>query len=226
MKAAVAVFPGSNCDTDVIRAVKAALDITPEPAWHNDDRLPEGTDLAVLPGGFSYGDYLRCGAIAHTAPIMADIRRHAGRGGLVLGICNGFQILTEAGMLPGVLLVNRDLSFICKSVSVKVERSDTPFTCCYGQGDVITVPIAHNEGRYYLPSQELSLLEERGQVLFRYHGPNPNGAVNGIAGIINREGNVLGMMPHPERCTESILGCDDGAPLWFSVRKWLERNGA
>ncbi len=226
MKVAVVVFPGSNCDRDVVKAVKTATGSTPVQTWHGEDRLPEGTDLVVLPGGFSYGDYLRCGAMAHTAPIMADVRRHADRGGLVLGICNGFQILTEAKMLPGALLVNRDLSFICRPVSIRVERSDTAFTCCYRTGDVITIPIAHYEGRYHLPSDELALLEDRGQVLFRYHGDNPNGALNDIAGIVNRDGNVLGMMPHPERYTERLLGCDDGAPMWFSVKKWIERTGA
>lgn len=226
MKVAVVVFPGSNCDRDVVKAVKHVTGDVPELTWHCDRSLPEGTDLVVLPGGFSYGDYLRCGAMAHTAPIMTDVRRHADRGGLVMGICNGFQILTESRMLPGALLVNRDLDFICKVVQLKVERTDTAFTGDYSKGQVISIPIAHHEGRYHLPEEELKLLEERGQVVFRYSGENPNGALNDIAGIVNEGGNVLGLMPHPERYSDGLLGGDHGAPVWTSLKKWIERTGA
>lgn len=226
MKVAVVVFPGSNCDRDVVKAVKHVTGDVPKLVWHSDPTLPEGTDLVVLPGGFSYGDYLRCGAMAHTAPIMTDVRRHADRGGLVMGICNGFQILTEARMLPGALLVNRDLNFICRTVNLKVERTDTPFTEDYSLDQIIPIPIAHQEGRYHLPEEELKLLEKKGQVVFRYAGENPNGALNDIAGIVNEKANVLGMMPHPERYSDTLLGGDLGAPVWTSLKKWIERTGA
>ncbi|PIE54823.1 MAG: phosphoribosylformylglycinamidine synthase I [Dethiosulfovibrio peptidovorans] len=225
MNPTVVVFPGSNCDRDVYRAIKETVGISPHMTMWHRDRLPEGTNLVILPGGFSYGDYLRCGAIAKTAPIMADVRRHAERGGLVLGICNGFQILTEAGLLPGALLVNRDLTFICRPVVLRVERNDTAFTGDYSVEQKVTIPIAHYEGRYHLPKDDLKTLESNGQVVFRYDGENPNGALNDIAGVINEEGNVLGMMPHPERYTEAILGGEDGAAMWTSLRKWIERTG-
>ncbi|MCF4113449.1 MULTISPECIES: phosphoribosylformylglycinamidine synthase subunit PurQ [Dethiosulfovibrio] len=226
MNVAVVVFPGSNCDRDVVKAIKYATGDEAELVWHGETELPGETDLVVLPGGFSYGDYLRCGAMAHTAPIMADVKRHADRGGLVLGICNGFQVLTESKMLPGALLVNRDLAFICRPVEISVERDDTAFTSGYEKGQVITVPIAHYEGRYHLPEDELELLEKRGQVAFRYSGGNPNGALNDIAGIYNEGGNVLGMMPHPERYSDRAVGGDDGLPMWLSIKRWIERTGA
>lgn len=234
MKTVVVVFPGSNCDRDVVKAIELATGTEVVEVWHGETKLPEDTDLVVLPGGFSYGDYLRCGAMARTAPIMDDVKRHAEEGGLVLGICNGFQILTEAGMLPGALLVNRDLAFICRPVHIRVEKNDTPFTNKNEVGQALEIPIAHYEGRYYLPEDELAQLENNGQVVFRYcdkngvvgEGSNPNGAINDIAGIANERGNILGMMPHPERYTDALLGGDDGNSLWLSVVSWIERMGA
>ena len=193
--------------------------------WHAETALPAGTDLVVVPGGFSYGDYLRCGAIAARAPIMQAVRRFAGSGGLVLGVCNGFQILCEAGLLPGVLMRNQALKFICRDVFLKVERSDSPFTRGYNAGQVVRVPIAHGEGNYVADSETLVRLEGEGRVLFRYVSPegardpawNVNGASNAIAGIVNERGNVLGMMPHPENHVESQLGVTDGRGLFAGL---------
>ena len=193
--------------------------------WHAETALPAGTDLVVVPGGFSYGDYLRCGAIAARAPVMQAVRRFAGSGGLVLGVCNGFQILCEAGLLPGVLMRNQALKFICRDVFLKVERSDSPFTRGYNAGQVVRVPIAHGEGNYVADSETLARLEGEGRVLFRYVSPegvrdpawNVNGASNAIAGIVNERGNVLGMMPHPENHVERQLGVTDGRGLFAGL---------
>jgi phosphoribosylformylglycinamidine synthase subunit PurQ / glutaminase len=204
-----------------------------EPAmvWHADTALPAGTDIAVLPGGFSYGDYLRCGAIAARAPIMDAVRAFAAKGGLVLGVCNGFQILCEAALLPGVLMRNAGLRFICREVYLRVERSDTPFTRGYNAGQVICVPTAHGEGNYVADTETVARLEGEGRVVFRYAAPagalapewNFNGATNAIAGIVNARGNVLGMMPHPENHVETELGPTDGRGLFQGLAEYLDR---
>jgi len=230
MKAAVVIFPGSNCDRDVIHALETVSGIPTQAVWHKEPSLPEGTGLVVLPGGFSYGDYLRCGAMAARSPIIAAVRDHALRGGLVLGICNGFQVLTETGLLPGALLANISLEFICSTCLLKVERTDTPFTNAFAKGQIVQFPIAHHEGLFFLPEKDLEELEANHQVVFRYASADgssgslcsPNGALNGIAGIVNREGNVLGLMPHPERASEPLLGCADGIGMWNSIKNWLE----
>ena len=218
MKAAVVVFPGSNRERDVARALTLIGADAPEMVWHAETVLPLQTDLVVLPGGFSYGDYLRCGAIAAHAPIMSAVRDHARHGGLVVGICNGFQILCEAGLLPGVLLYNAGLKFLCKDVHLRVERSDTPFTRGYEKGQVIRVPIAHGEGNYFADPPTIAQLEREGRVLFRYTSPegvcssqwNLNGSTNAIAGVLSEQGNVLGLMPHPENHVEAQTGSTDG----------------
>jgi phosphoribosylformylglycinamidine synthase subunit PurQ / glutaminase len=225
VKSAVVVFPGSNREADVARALKLAAGSKPAMVWHADTALPAGTDLVVLPGGFSYGDYLRCGAIAARAPIMEAIRAHARKGGLVLGICNGFQILCEAGLLPGVLARNAGLKFICHEVYLRIERSDTPFTRRYNAGDVIRVPIAHGEGNFIADSETLARLEDEGRVVFRYTSAdgtrdaafNYNGATNAIAGIVSENRNVLGLMPHPENHVDPIVGPTDGRRLFESI---------
>ncbi len=230
MKAAVIVFPGSNRERDLARALRLATGASPTMLWHAETALPAGTDLVCLPGGFSYGDYLRCGAIAARLPIMAAVRAHGEGGGLVLGICNGFQILCEAGLLPGVLVRNRGLAFLCRDVHLKVERSDTPFTRAYNAGDVIRVPVAHGEGNYTADAETLARLESEGRVLFRYVDPsgarderaNVNGAANAIAGVLNARGNVLGMMPHPENAIEPGHGSTDGLGLFRSLADALE----
>ena len=214
MKAAIVVFPGINRERDMARTLKLVSGREPAMVWHADPELPTGTDLVVIPGGFSYGDYLRCGAIAARALIMDAVRTHAARGGLVLGVCNGFQILCESGLLPGVLMRNQNLKFICQDVYLRVERSDTPFTRGYNAGQVIRVPVAHGEGNYIADGKTIARLEGEGRVLFRYASPdgmidpnwNHNGAINAIAGILNEKGNVLGMMPHPENHVEAVDG--------------------
>jgi len=225
MKSAVIVFPGSNRERDVARALKLISGKEPAMVWHAETELPPGVDLVVLPGGFSYGDYLRCGAIAAHAAIMEAVRAHARKGGLVLGICNGFQILCEAGLLPGILLRNAGLKFICKDSYLRIERSDTPFTRGYNAGQVIRVPVAHGEGSYFANPHTIQRLEAEGRVLFRYAAPdgrldpawNVNGAVNSIAGILSERLNVLGMMPHPENHVEAMLGCTDGRGLFAGL---------
>ena len=225
MKAAVVVFPGSNRERDMAHALKLVSGREPAMVWHAESELPAGTDLVVLPGGFSYGDYLRCGAIAARSPIMDAVRAHAKNGGLVLGVCNGFQIVCEAGLLPGVLMRNQNLKFICRDVYLRVERSDTPFTRGYNAGQVIRVPVAHGEGNYIADGKTIARLEGEGRVLFRYASPdgmidpdwNHNGAINGIAGILNDKGNVLGMMPHPENHVEPSMGCTDGRGLFAGL---------
>ena len=227
MKAAIIVFPGSNREGDVIRALHQATGHTPQKIWHADHDLPQGTDLVVLPGGFSYGDYLRCGAIAGRAAIMDAVRAHAARGGLVLGICNGFQILVESGLLPGVLMRNAGLKFICKMQHLKVGRTDTAFTSAYKEGQAIKVAIAHGEGNYIADEETLKRLEGENRVAFRYcdangkvgGSANPNGSLNDIAGIYSDKLNVLGMMPHPENLIENLVGGTDGRGLFDSLAK-------
>ncbi|MBO0755962.1 MAG: phosphoribosylformylglycinamidine synthase subunit PurQ [Bradyrhizobiaceae bacterium] len=229
MRSAVVVFPGLNRERDMARALQLISGDTPAMVWHADTELPRGIDLVVIPGGFSYGDYLRCGAIAGRAPIMDAVRAHANNGGLVLGVCNGFQILCEAGLLPGVLMRNAGLKFICKDVYLRVERSDTPFTRGYNAGQVIRVPIAHGEGNYIADANTIEQLESEGRVLYRYVAPNGtldprwnvNGATNAIAGIINERGNVFGMMPHPENHVEAVMGCTDGRGLFAGLVQHL-----
>jgi phosphoribosylformylglycinamidine synthase len=223
MLAAVIQFPGSNRDGDVMRALERANGKKPIRLWHAETALPPGTDLAVLPGGFSYGDYLRCGAIAARAPIMDAVRHHASAGGLVLGICNGFQILAESGLLPGVLMRNADLRFVAKFQHISVERDDTPFTTLYHKGQAIKVAIAHGEGNYTADGETIARLEGEGLVAFRYcdangvRGANPNGSINDIAGIYSPGLNVLGLMPHPENLIDHVVGGIDGRGLFESL---------
>ncbi|MBV9237761.1 MAG: phosphoribosylformylglycinamidine synthase subunit PurQ [Xanthobacteraceae bacterium] len=231
MKSAVVVFPGINRERDMARALKLISGREPSMVWHADTALPPATDLVVIPGGFSYGDYLRCGAIAARAPIMDAVRAHAAGGALVLGVCNGFQILCEAGLLPGVLMRNQALKFISRDLFLRVERSDSPFTRGYNAGQVIRVPVAHGEGNYVADAETLARLEDDGRVLFRYAAPdgsldpawNLNGASNAIAGIVNAGGNVLGMMPHPENHVEPEMGCTDGRGLFAGLVEALDR---
>ncbi len=213
MKFGVVVFPGSNCDRDVAYVTRDLLHQPTRMVWHEDTDISD-LDVVVIPGGFSYGDYLRCGAIARFSPVMQATIKHAQQGKFVLGICNGFQVLTEAGLLPGALTRNQELHFICDRVPVKVERTHLPWTQAYSTGQVITLPIAHGEGRYYADADTLARLEDNQQILFRYHGENHNGSLNNIAGICNKKGNVLGMMPHPERASDAILGGTDGIGLF------------
>ncbi|MBW4629383.1 MAG: phosphoribosylformylglycinamidine synthase subunit PurQ [Brasilonema octagenarum HA4186-MV1] len=222
MNFGVVVFPGSNCDRDVAYVTRDLLKQPTRMIWHQETDISD-VDLMIIPGGFSYGDYLRCGAIARFSPVMQQVIEHAQKGKFVLGICNGFQVLTEAGLLPGALVKNRDLHFICDRVPVKVERTDLQWTQGYQNGEIITLPIAHGEGQFYADESTLSEIENNGQVLFRYEGDNPNGSVNNIAGICNRQGNVLGMMPHPERASDSMLGGSDGLKLFQGL---LEKVGA
>ena len=225
MKSAVIVFPGINRERDMARALRLISGHEPAMVWHGDSALPASTDLVVIPGGFSYGDYLRCGAIAARAPIMDAVRAHAAQGGLVLAICNGFQIACEAGLLPGVLMRNAQLKFICRDVFLRVERSDTAFSRGYNAGQVIRVPVAHGEGNYVADADTVARLEAEGRVLYRYVAPdgsldpawNHNGATNAIAGIVNTRGNVLGMMPHPENHVEAAMGCTDGRGLFAGL---------
>jgi len=225
MKSAVLVFPGINRERDMARTLKLVSGVEPAMVWHAETELPKGTDLVVIPGGFSYGDYLRCGAIAARSPVMDAVRAHAANGGLVLGVCNGFQILCESGLLPGVLMRNARLKFICHDVHLRVERSDTPFTRGYNAGQVIRVPVAHGEGNYAADEETIRRLEGDGRVLYRYCSPtgevgdthNINGAAASIAGIVSDGGNVLGMMPHPENHVEDIMGCTDGRGLFAGL---------
>ena len=225
MNAVVILFPGSNREQDAIRAIESVTGRSPLLIWHGERALPAGTDLVLLPGGFSYGDYLRCGAIAARAPVMEAVRAHASRGGLVLGICNGFQILVEAGLLPGVLMRNAHLRFICRMQHLLVERADTPFTAQYRKGQIIKVAIAHGEGNYEADPETLARLEGDGRIAFRYcdaqgvvGGPaNPNGSINDIAGIYSANFRVLGLMPHPENLIDPLVGGIDGRGLFESL---------
>lgn len=235
MKTAVVVFPGSNCDRDVQRAVAETLKTPVDMVWHEEKNFPEEPDLVILPGGFSYGDYLRSGAMAARSPIIEAVKRHAAKGRLLLGICNGFQVLTETKLLPGALLANTTTTFICRKCYVRVERTDNRFTSGLRQGSVVQYPIAHHEGLYFLPPAELKELEEAGRVVFRYADPKtgaagaefaPNGSLNGIAGICNEAGNILGLMPHPERATVAHLnGGSDGGDFWLSIARDFAERG-
>jgi len=225
MMFAVVVFPGSNCDHDVYHVAKHVLGHAARFVWHKDRDL-RGADVVVLPGGFSYGDYLRTGAIARFSPVMEEVRKFAQRGGHVVGMCNGFQILLEAGLLPGAMRRNDSLKYVCRDVYLKVENAMTPWTRKYAKGEVIRIPIGHGEGNYYIDEEGLRRLEGEGQIAFRYtdaggvrgvSGMNPNGSLADIAGVTNARGNVLGMMPHPERAVDCLLGSDDGLRLFESM---------
>jgi phosphoribosylformylglycinamidine synthase len=213
MKTAVVVFPGSNCDRDLAVALELVTARKPAMLWHDDAELPEGLDLIALPGGFSHGDYLRSGAIAARSPIMRAVIRAADRGTPVLGICNGFQVLTESGLLPGALMRNAGLDFVCRDVKLEVVTTDTPFTRAYAPGETITVPVAHHDGNFQADAETLDRLEQQGQVAFRY-AEAVNGSARNIAGILNDKRNVLGMMPHPERVVEAAHGKTDGRRLF------------
>jgi phosphoribosylformylglycinamidine synthase len=215
MKFGVVVFPGSNCDHDAWYAVNSNLGHKAEFIWHDSADLGD-IDAVILPGGFSYGDYLRCGAIAKFSPVMKAVRAFADQGGPVLGVCNGFQILVETGMLPGALLRNAGLRFICREVRLRTETTNCPFTCAAQKGQILRVPIAHGEGRYYADERTLDELEGEDRIVFRYVD-NPNGSVRDIAGILNRTRNVMGLMPHPERATEPLMGSSDGLVVFQSL---------
>lgn len=225
MKSAVILFPGSNREQDAARALREASGRAPAIVWHADPDLPPGTDLVVLPGGFSYGDYLRCGAIAARSPVMGAVRRHAERGGLVLGICNGFQILCEAGLLPGVLMRNANRRFLCKMQHLRVENATTPFTRFYTQGQVVRFAIAHGEGNFEADDATIEALEDAGRIAFRYcdasgrvdEAANPNGSERNIAGVFNERFNVLGLMPHPENLIDPLVGGVDGRPMFQAL---------
>lgn len=221
MRAAVVVFPGSNCDRDLAVAFEAA-GAQVDMVWHKEDALPDGVDIVGIPGGFSYGDYLRCGAIAAQSPIVRSVKAHADRGGYVIGICNGFQVLTETGLLPGALLRNAGLKYICKTVGLKVETSQSSFTEGYNAGDVINVPIAHHDGNYFADEETLATLKGEDRVAFTYED-NPNGAQDDIAGILSANRRVLGMMPHPERAADTRHGGTDGAALFRAIAGALTR---
>jgi phosphoribosylformylglycinamidine synthase I len=224
VKFAVIVFPGSNCDVDMYHAIKDELGEEVEYVWHDADNLDE-FDGILLPGGFSYGDYLRSGAIARFSNVMKAIMKAAEEGKPILGVCNGFQILLEAGLLPGAMRRNNSLKFICRPVELRVENNETMFTSAYEQGEIITIPIAHGEGNYYCDEETLNKLIANRQIVFRYHNENPNGSLEDIAGIMNEKGNVLGMMPHPERAVDALLGSADGLKLFQSIVKyWREAH--
>jgi len=224
MRAGVVVFPGSNCDRDCVHVLRAVLGQGVDELWSGDATV-DGVDVLILPGGFAHGDYLRAGAVAATAPIMPAVRDFAEHGGPVLGICNGFQVLLEAGLLPGAMLRNRSLQFRCTTVHLRVESTRTPFTRTLREGQVLRMPIAHGEGNYYAPDAVVARLEQEGQIVFRYsdaHGQfppeaNPNGSRRNVAGVCNAAGNVVGLMPHPERASEALLGSTDGRLLFESV---------
>ena len=224
MKFGVIVFPGSNCDRDILTVTQGLLNAPTRMVWHQDTDI-SALDVVVIPGGFSYGDYLRCGAISQFSPVMNSVIEHANQGKYVLGICNGFQVLTEVGLLPGALIRNRDLHFICDRIPLRIERNDLIWTKNYAPHQVITLPIAHGEGRYYAAPDTLKALEDNNQVLFRYcsasgeinEDSNPNGSMDNIAGIVNQQGNILGMMPHPERASDSMLGDTDGLAIFETL---------
>lgn len=217
MRVAVVTFLGSNCDEDSAHVFENLLGIDVDRVWYEATELPAGTDVVVLPGGFSYGDALRSGALARFAPVMKAVAAFAERGGFVLGICNGFQILLEAGLLPGAMRQNDVRTFVCRSVPLEVVSNTSAFTSRYAAGQMINIPVAHHEGSYYADEATLAELEAEGRVAFRYTTDNPNGSRNNIAGIFNKSGNVLGMMPHPERAAEAILQSEDGLPLFQSI---------
>ena len=222
MKSAVLVFPGINRERDMARALKLASGNETAMVWHADTALPKGTDLVVVPGGFSYGDYLRCGAMASQSAVMRAVKAHADKGGAVLGICNGFQVLTETHMLPGALMRNAELKFVCRPVALAVEETQSLFTRRYEKGQRVHFPVAHGDGNYYADEETLNRLEGENRVVFRYaDGDNPNGSARNIAGILNEGRNVLGLMPHPERVVDPLLGGTDGAALFKSLIETL-----
>lgn len=229
MKFGVIQFPGSNCDYDCYYALQKVLQFPVEWIWHKQEEL-SGFSCVILPGGFSYGDYLRAGAIAQYSPVMKAVTRFAEKGGLVIGICNGFQVLTEAGLLPGVLTKNECLHFVCKQQTIRVENRETPFTGKFQLKQILRIPIAHGDGFYYADQETIDELEKNQQIIFRYcdsegcatSQANPNGSLSNIAGICNREKNILGLMPHPERCVENRLGSEDGRLVFESIRLFLE----
>ncbi|RBP05885.1 phosphoribosylformylglycinamidine synthase subunit PurQ [Rossellomorea aquimaris] len=224
MKFAVIVFPGSNCDIDMYHAIKDEIGEEVEYVWHDADNL-ENYDAILLPGGFSYGDYLRSGAIARFSNVMKEVVKAAEQGKPVLGVCNGFQVLLETGLLPGAMRRNDSLKFICKTVPLTVLNNETMFTNGYEKNDVIQIPIAHGEGNYFCDEETMTTLRENNQIVFTYSDENPNGSVENIAGITNKEGNVLGMMPHPERAMDTLLGSEDGKKLFQSIVKhWREKH--
>ena len=224
MKTGVVIFPGSNCDRDALYAASLLDGTSSVPLWHKDTSIPSDLDCIILPGGFSYGDYLRCGAIARFSPVMQEVVRFAERGGYVMGICNGFQILAEAGLVEGALLRNTNLSFICRDVYLRTERTDTAFTNSVTK-KILRIPIAHGEGNYFADDDTIKALEYDGRIIFRYadaegnitQEANPNGSINNIAGIINKRGNIFGMMPHPERASDAALGNTDGLGIFLSL---------
>ncbi|MDR5658591.1 phosphoribosylformylglycinamidine synthase subunit PurQ [Serpentinicella sp. ANB-PHB4] len=220
MKFGIVVFPGSNCDIDCYHVLKDVLNQEVNYIWHDSEDI-EDYDCIVLPGGFSYGDYLRCGAVAQFSKAMDKVKKHAEEGKLLIGICNGFQILTESGLLPGALVRNKNLKFICDTVEVKAENNATPFTNQLKDGEVINIPIAHGEGNYVVDEETLEKMKENGQILFTYQ-ENPNGSIYNIAGVCNESKNVLGMMPHPERASEAILGNGDGIGIFKSIIAFFE----
>ncbi|HSM96693.1 MAG TPA: phosphoribosylformylglycinamidine synthase subunit PurQ [Rhizomicrobium sp.] len=221
MKSAVIVFPASNCDRDAQTALKQLTGKDPHMVWHQESALPD-VDLVVLPGGFSYGDYLRCGAMASQSSVMKAVKAHAEKGGAVIGICNGFQVLTETHMLPGALMRNADLKFVCRPVKLTVEETQSAFTRKYSKGQEISIPVAHGEGNYFADDETLNRLEGENRVAFRYaQGDNPNGSARNIAGILNEKRNVLGLMPHPERVVDPLLGGEDGKALFQSLIETL-----
>lgn len=231
MKFGVVVFPGSNCDHDTYYVLKEVINQETIYLWHKEHSL-KGVDCIVLPGGFAYGDYLRSGAIAKFSPLMQEVKVFAQSGGLVLGICNGFQVLLELGLLPGAMLRNKNLKFLCQYVHIRVEETDSPFTKKASKGQVLRIPIAHFEGNYYIPNQRLKSLKTNKQIMFRYSDPdgritnnaNVNGSLENIAGLSNQEGNVLGMMPHPERASEALLGSQDGRIIFESIIDYLQKG--
>ena len=222
MKSAVVVFPASNCDRDAQTALKALTGKDPVMVWHADTQVPDDVDLIVLPGGFAYGDYLRCGAMAAQSHVMKDVIKKGSQGRFILGICNGFQVLTETRMLPGALMKNADLKFACRPVGLTVEESQSAFTRKYEKGQVVHFPVAHGEGNYFADDETLNRLEGEGRVVFRYApGDNPNGSARNIAGILNEKRNVMGLMPHPERVCDPLLGGTDGVALFQSLIETL-----
>ena len=232
MKFAVIVFPGSNCDADCYHVVDQVLGAQVEYRWHKEQELGD-IDCVILPGGFSYGDYLRSGAIACFSPIVEAVRRFGASGGIVFGICNGFQILLEMGLLPGGIRKNANLRYICRNIYLRVENAKTPFTCALREGEVLKMPIAHNDGNYFCDEATLHRLDRENRVVLRYVDregeatvdANPNGSLGNIAGIMNEGGNILGMMPHPDRCAEAILGNEDGRAMFASLLSWVTSNG-
>jgi phosphoribosylformylglycinamidine synthase subunit PurQ / glutaminase len=221
MKAGVITFPGSNCDDDLVYALSRCAGFDVVPLWHKDKSSLGDFSLIALPGGFSFGDYLRCGAVASLSPVMESVKEFADRGGLVFGLCNGFQILCESGLLPGALARNESLQFVCKDITLNVESTDSPWTRAMRAGDKLQIPIAHGDGRYVVDEAEYAKLKQNGQILFTYSGGNPNGSVHDIAGVCNSRKNVFGTMPHPERASD--LRSRDGMKFWQSLRQTLER---